>query len=93
MHDKAEDRPFGDKCAGIAPEPGVIIPRSALREALANAKHAAEDIHSQLCKLEIDRDNYVRRAGSTQELIDRLRIEADRRTSLVRRLASPKSKD
>ena len=93
MHDKAEDRPFGDKCAGIASEPGVIIPRSALREALANAEHAAEDIHSQLRKLEIDRDNHVRRAGSTQELIDRLRIEADRRTSLVRRLASPKSKD
>ena len=45
MHDKAEDRPFGDKCAGIAPEPGVIIPRSALREALANAERAAEDIH------------------------------------------------
>jgi 2-polyprenyl-6-methoxyphenol hydroxylase-like FAD-dependent oxidoreductase len=93
MHDKAEGRPFVDNCADAASEPGVIIPRSALREALANAERALDELHTQIRKLEIDRDNHVRRAGSTQELIDRLRIEADRRTSLVRRLASPKSKD
>ena len=69
-------------------EPGVTIPRSALRGALNNAERAVDEIHKLICDRQQERDNYVRKAGAVQEEIDRLRMEHGNRTSHFRALSA-----
>ena len=67
-------------------EPGVMIARSTLRGALANAERAADALNEEIRKHEQQRDNFVRMAGAEQEHLDQLRRHHSEQTRHVRDL-------
>ena len=67
-------------------EPGVMIARSTLRGALADAERAADALNDEIRKHEQQRDNFVRMAGAEQERLDQLRQHHSDQTRHVRNL-------
>ena len=67
-------------------EPGVMIARSTLRGALANAERAADALNDEIRDLEQQRDNFVRQAGAAQLRLDQMRQSHSDQTQHVRDL-------
>ncbi len=67
-------------------EPGVMIARHAARTAIRFAEQAADEINVRLRDAEQERDNFARKLGVQQDVVDRLRAEREYRTRHVREM-------